>query len=259
MKMLKLLQDKLPDDWSLRVIITGGQPITIGITAALGKLTPRLSPTYGSTEFIIASSAQITDKTNFQDYYCGNIVSISGLEAKVVDKSGEVVPVYTRGQIYIRSPALFKEYYNDPEKTTSVLAADGWYKTDDIGMMTDRAEFFVYGRKSRMIISGGMKVAPESLEHAIKLCPGVATVAIVPVSDEVNYQVLCAIVIRRDGSDVTEEQMRAYCEEIHNDKPGMFTVLPTYFMFLNDFPNTTSGKTSIKELTKMAENCFRPS
>lgn len=258
-EMLKLLQDELPDDWPVRILLTGGQPITIGIATALGKLAPCLSPTYAATEFIIACSAKTTDRTNFQEYSCGNILNISGLEVKIVDENSDVVPVYTRGEIYIRSPTLFKEYYNDPEKTTCAMAVGGWFKTDDIGLMTNRAEIFVYGRKSYMIISGGMNVAPESLEHAIKSFPGVAMVVIVPVSDEVNYQVVCACVIRQTGSNVTEEEMRVRCEEIHNDKPGMFTVLPRYYMFLNNFPETASGKTSRRELTKMAENCFRPS
>ncbi|XP_045163438.2 putative acyl-CoA synthetase YngI [Mercenaria mercenaria] len=247
----------IPEDWPVKVVLTGGQPLTKGVARAIGKVAPSISPAYGGTEFLIASSAEINDQSAFQEFFSGKIAKIAGLEVKIVDENGDTVPVNTRGEVYIRSPGMFKEYYNDPDKTAAVLTDDGWYITDDIGMMTSDADLFVYGRKSNMIISGGMNVTPEILEHAIKTCPGVATVVVVPVPDEVYYQVLCACVIRRNGSNVTEEQLRRYCDEIHNDSPGMFTVLPKYYMFFEAFPETITGKTNRVELIKMATEAFR--
>ena len=51
-----------------------------------------------------------------------------------------------------------------------------------------------------------------------------------PVPHEILYQVVCACVILEDGSDLTEKSLRTYCEDVHNDKPGLFTVLPTYYI-----------------------------
>ena len=205
---------------------------------------------------MVVSSGVIGETKDFQEYFCGNITKLPGLEVKVVDESGEIVPVNTRGEVYVRSPGMFKEYLNDPEKTAAVLTDDRWYKTDDIGMMTKDAELFVYGRISNMIISGGMNVTPEIIEQAMKLCPGVATVVVVPVPDEVYYQVLCACVIRQSGSDLTEEQLRRYCNDIHNDSPRMFTILPKYYMFFDEFPETITGKTNRVELRKIARESF---
>ena len=78
----------------------------------------------------------------------------SGLEI-TIDK---VLPVNTRGEIYCRSPVMFKEYFNDSEKTKSVKSDDGWFRTDDISRITERGN---------MILSGGFNVAPEILEQVI--------------------------------------------------------------------------------------------
>ena len=159
------------------------------------------------------------------------------------DENAEIVPVDRRGEIYIRSDYMFTGYFNDPEKTRNVLSEDGWYKTDDIGRMTENGQFFVEGRKSNMIISGGFNVAPEILENVMKTFPGIDSVVIVPVPDDVYYQVLCACIVKKSDCEVTEEDIRKYCSEYHADKPGLFTVLPKYYMFFDTIPEKKSGKT----------------
>lgn len=171
---------------------------------------------------------------------------------KIVDEKEEIVCVREKGEIYVKIDCLFKSYYNDPEKTRACFTDDGWYRTDDAGFMTEDGLFFCIGRKSEMILSGGFNVAPAILEHVLESCDGVARAVCVPVSHEVLYQVICACVILENGSDLTEEKLRAYCDEIHNDTPRMFTVLPTFYLFMNDFPQTHTGKTSRKELSRIA-------
>lgn len=226
------------------------------VLEAIGSVSPSLVVAYGGTEFLFIISDSIREKDKFGDFYTGKITSISGLEIQIVDENACIVPVNCKGEIYVRSPTLFKEYYNDPERTSKVMTSDGWYKTDDIGMMTPDGHFYVYGRKSSVIISGGMNVTPEIIEQSIRTCPDVAQVIVVPVPDDVYYQVLCACVLRKTGSKLTEDQLRAYCSEMHNDKPGLFTVLPKYYLFLETFPETSTGKNSRLELTTMAAKLF---
>ena len=52
------------------------------------------------------------------------------------------------------------------------------------------------------------------------------------------------------GSDVTKEELRNYCEEIHKDKPRLFTSVPTYYRFMRVFPETNTGKVARKVLIK---------
>ncbi|XP_052759945.1 uncharacterized protein LOC128202831 [Mya arenaria] len=249
-------KDKIPSDCSLRYILTGGQPITRGAVQCIGPLCTSVVCAYGGTEFIICGLGVVTDIENFVEFSCGKVITGPGFEFKIVDKGGKVVPMNERGEIFIRSRVIFKEYYNDPEKTKQAFTDDGWYKTDDLGRMTSDGQIFVDGRKSNMIISGGMNVAPEILERVLKNCPGFGAAALVPVPDPVFYQVVCACVIKQDGSDLTEETLRRFCEDYHNDRPGVFTVLPKFYMFLDEFPLLSSGKLSRKDLKKLAQERF---
>lgn len=248
------IQDELPENWPVEVIMTGGQPVSKNVVKAIGKSCQYMCTLYGCTEFVGATQGVVTDPECFTEHTSGIPFEIQGLEIKIVDNEGNVVPVNTRGEIYIRSPCLFKEYLNDPEKTAKVKTYNGWYKTDDMGQMNEVGEFIVGGRKSNIILSRGMTIAPEILEAVIKKCPGVSNAVIVPIPDDVAYQEMCACVIRKPGSDVQEGVLRAFCESIHADKPGLFTILPKYYMFCDEFPETSTGKISRKDLEKIAND-----
>ena len=197
----------------------------------------------------------LVDKVeDYVEYSIG--YALEGNEIKIVDENEDIVPVNEKGEIYVKNDAMFKEYCNDTALTRSWFSDDGWLKTDDIGYITEEGLFFCTGRKSDIILSGGMNVTPSILEAILLGCPGVARVACVPVSHDVMFQVVCACVIPVAGYDVTEEKLRKYCVEMHADKPRLFTVLPQYYLFLEKFPETFSGKVSRKELKKLVEYKF---
>ena len=179
-----------------------------------------------------------------------------GVEMKIVDENEKTLPVNEKGEILVKSPWLFKGYVNDPEKTRHCFTNDGWFKTDDIGYMTEKGVFFCVGRKSEIILSGGLNVTPSIIEALLINCPGLARVACVPVSHEFMFQVVCACIILQPGSKLTEEDLFRYCEDVHTDKARLFTVVPSYYMFLEKFPQTYSGKVDKKELRRIAEERY---
>lgn len=221
--------------------------------ACIGKCCKSLICMYGSTELTALATVRITNLMDFTEFSCGKPMRYPGFEIKIVNENGSIVPVNIRGEIYARSPFMFKEYFNDPVKTRAAKTNDGWFRMDDIGRITENGEIFVEGRKSNMIISGGMNVAPEILEQVMKNFAGVDSVVIVPIPDETHYQVLCACVVKKEGSDVTEEKLRKSSEDFHADKPGLFTVLPKFYLFFDRFPETTTGKLNRKVLEKTAQ------
>ena len=109
---------------------------------------------------------------------------------KVVDEAGQVVPVNTRGEIYVRINSCFKEYCNDPDKTSASLPGEGWFRTGDVGFMSENGVFFCEGKMSDIIISEGLKVG--ILDAVLRSCPGVSNVVCVPVPHDVMFQVICA-------------------------------------------------------------------
>ena len=234
--------------------MTGGQPITKAFAQCIGKLCTQFRCGYGSSEFLICTTLTVQRAKDYQEYAIG--YATPGVEMKIVNEQEEIVPTGEKGELYVKIDSIFKCYHNDPAKTKACFTDDGWYRTDDICYMKDDGMFFCVGRKSEMILSGGFNVAPAILELTLERCHGVVRAICVPVPHEILYQVVCACVILEDGSDLAEQSLRAYCEDVHNDKTGLFTVLPTYYMFMKDFPQTSTGKTSRRQLTKMASEIF---
>ena len=250
----RLFQNEVGDEWPLHALITGGQPISQKSAHCIGKLCKIFGNLYGSVEQWLTCCSRVDKIEDFVEYSIGK--PLEGTEMKIVDENEEIVPVNEKGEIYVKNEGMFKEYCNNPELTHACFTKDGWYKTDDIGYMTEDGTFFCTGRKSEIILSGGLNVTPSILEAILTSCPGVARAACVPVSDDVMFQVVCACVIVHNGSDVTEESIRRYCEDMHTDKPRLFTVLPKYYLFFESFPETFSGKVAKKELKKIAEGKF---
>ena len=249
-----ILQEEVGSDWPIQQLGTGGQPITKKFSDCLGKLCKRFVSAYGSTEGIFCSALAVENSKDFMEYSIG--YPCTDNEMKIIDASGSIVPPNQRGEMCIRSNGLFKEYYNDPEKTRVSLKDDGWFHTDDVGFMSQNGMFFCEGRQSDEIITGAVNVEPAILEAVLGSFGGVSRVACVPVPHEVMFQVICACVIVKEGSDVTEADLRSFCEEVHNDKPRLFTALPTYYMFMKEFPETYSGKISRRDLAELAKKRF---
>ena len=234
------------------MILTGSQPITKSLTTCIGKVCKKLFVVYGGTEFLAITRMNVDSAESFVDYSSG--LPEHGIELKIVDKTGNTLPVGERGEIYVRNEWLFQEYLNDAEKTAAAKTIDGWYKTEDYGRMNADGFLFVEGRISDIILCGGMNVTPAILEAVLKTYPGVESAIVVPVPHKELYQVVCACVTLKMGhTDVTETQLREFMQQKHNDEKKLFAVLPEYYLFLDKLPEETTGKTSRKMLKQMAE------
>ena len=80
------------------------------------------------------------------DHACGK--PLSDMEMKILKSNQEIVSVYIRGELNVRTKAMFARYYNDPEKR-EVLAEDEWYKTDNIAFMKKNGTFYIEGLNKR--------------------------------------------------------------------------------------------------------------
>ncbi|RMD88468.1 MAG: hypothetical protein D6813_12060 [Calditrichaeota bacterium] len=92
--------------------------------------------------------------------------ALRGTEFKIVDDNRQEIPDRHIGEVAIRSRARFHGYYRNPEATKKVLDKDGWYYTGDMGYRVGNI-LFITGRKSDMIIVGGVNIFPQDIEAIV--------------------------------------------------------------------------------------------
>src|SRR5580698_4544460 len=132
-------------------------------------------------------------------------------EAVVIDDAGAELPADTPGEIAVRGPNVFSEYWGHPEATREVLR-DGWYRTGDIGRRDADGYFWVHGRKKNLIISGGENIYPAEVERVLMEHPDVVECGVIGRPDARWDEVPVAYVVRRTGSRLEVEDLKAHVQ-----------------------------------------------
>lgn len=158
------------------------------------------------------------------------------VEVRLVTPDGALAAGGEEGEIQARGDTTMLGYWNRPAATAEVLLADGWASTGDIGRFED-GFLHVVDRKKDMIVSGGFNVFPAEIEAAISALEGVAEVAVIGVPDPRWGEAVKAVVVVREGFDVTEADIDAVClDRIAGYKR------PRSVEFADELPKTGSGK-----------------
>jgi fatty-acyl-CoA synthase len=157
-------------------------------------------------------------------------------EAAVIDDAGNELPPDTPGEIAVRGPHVFTEYWGNAEATREALH-DGWYRTGDIGRRDADGYFWVHDRKKNLIISGGENIYPAEVERVLLEHPDVADCGVIGRPDPRWDEVPVAYVIRRAGCSIEAESLKAHVLT----QLARFKV-PREFVFVDDLPRTALGK-----------------
>ena len=136
---------------------------------------------------------------------------LPGVEVRLVDDEGSVVPD-SPGEIEVRGPAVFREYWQRPDETRASFR-DGWFRTGDVAMIEDGA-YRILGRRSVDILKvGGFKVSALEIEDVLRTHPAVVGCAVVGLPDPELGERIAAAVIPRAGKGVDTELLRAWVRE----------------------------------------------
>ncbi|WP_439398148.1 class I adenylate-forming enzyme family protein [Bradyrhizobium sp. PMVTL-01] len=157
-------------------------------------------------------------------------------EAKVIDHDGADMPAGTPGEIAVRGPNVFFEYWGNADATRDALH-DGWYRTGDIGLCDAEGYFWVRDRKKNMIISGGENIYPAEVERVLLEHPDVSECAVIGRPDPRWDEVPIAYVIRRSGCRLEADELR-----VHLQAQLARYKVPRDFVFVADLPRTALGK-----------------
>jgi long-chain acyl-CoA synthetase len=103
-------------------------------------------------------------------------------------------------------------YWNRPDETAAAFRG-GWYHTGDAGYLDTHGYLYLVDRVKDMIVTGGENVYSAEVENAIAGHPGVAEVAVIGIPSERWGEAVLAIVVRREGSTVTADEIKAWARE----------------------------------------------
>jgi fatty-acyl-CoA synthase len=137
-----------------------------------------------------------------------------GVELRIVDDDGkDVRPDGTQtGEIIVRGDGVMKGYWRKPEETAQAIR-DGWFYTGDMATIDEEGYVLIVDRKKDIIISGGENISSLEIEKCIFGHPDVLECAVLAVPDEKWGEVPKAVVVRREGSQLTENDLLEYCRQ----------------------------------------------
>ncbi|WJE16237.1 class I adenylate-forming enzyme family protein [Halobacillus sp. ACCC02827] len=220
----------------LNLCTSFGMPVTESLAERWRELAPgcRLfEASYGLSESHTVDTYMPAEKVKF-----GSVgVPVPGSRIEIHDPwTGEACPPGESGEIVIRSPGVFKGYWNRPEATAEVRK-DDWLHTGDIGYFDEDGYLYFQGRSKEMIKSSGFSIFPEDVESLWKKHPAVVQAAVIGIPDERKGEVVKAFLVLQQEADVTEEELKGWAKE----HMARYKV-PSAIEIRRSLPQTSAGK-----------------
>ena len=155
---------------------------------------------------------------------------------RIVDEEGQPVPTGSMGEIIVSGPGLMTEYWNRPEATAETLR-DGWLYTGDAGFLDEEGYLYITNRIKDLILWSGRNVYPQMVEDVLAQHSAVLEAAVIGVPDPVTGEVVKAMVMLRDESQVAEQELIDFCADSLAEYQR-----PSSVEFVDAFPRNVLGK-----------------
>jgi fatty-acyl-CoA synthase len=170
------------------------------------------------------------------------------VEVAVLDpKTGAPCPDGVEGEMCCKGYNVMKGYYKNPEATHQVIDTNGFLHSGDLGVRDKNGNYRITGRIKDIIIRGGENISPIEVEDFLYQMPGIKDVQVVAIASPRYGEDVAAFIIKKDGFDIREEDVRDFCK----DKIARYKI-PRYVFFVDEYPLTGSGKIQKFKLREMA-------
>lgn len=237
---------------SIKTIVYGAEPMsTTRLREAITIFGPVFAQIYGQME--AAASICALKK---EDHVIGDdprkcrVLSSVGrpmtfVQVRIVNENGKDVPIGEMGEIVVKGDHQMIGYLKRPEATAEKIR-NGWIYTGDLGTMDENGYVYLSGgRKSEMVISGGLNIYPAEVEQVLCQLPAVAEAAVIGIPDPQWGESVKACVVLKKGHNVGEQEIIDFCK----DRMASYKK-PRSVDFLKELPRTGVGKVAYSELRK---------
>jgi fatty-acyl-CoA synthase len=199
---------EIPGRGTARIIVAGAPPPTRTVARVEAELGWEFVQIYGLTE----TSPLLTVNRTRQEWDDLDPEDRAGRLVRAGQPAiGVTLRIDDEGEVLARSNVILEGYWEQPEETERALV-DGWFHSGDGGVIGDDGYLTIQDRKKDVIITGGENVSSIEVEDVIFSHPDVAEVAVIGVPDEKWGETIKALVVKAEGSDLTEQELIDYCK-----------------------------------------------
>lgn len=145
--------------------------------------------------------------------YPGSVGIGQGVEVRIIDSNGKVMPQGSEAEICIRGENVTKGYLNNPEANKTSFTKDGFFRTGDQGKQDKDGYVIITGRIKELINKGGEKISPVELDNVIAQNPAVSEAVSFAFADEMYGQDVGLAVVLKDGEKTSEDELRKWITE----------------------------------------------
>ncbi|EPS61207.1 hypothetical protein M569_13591 [Genlisea aurea] len=230
----------------LRLMMCGSSALPLPIMERWKIITGHeLLERYGMTEFVMAISNPLNGKRK------GGTVGklLPGVEAKIVAEDGSENPTTAEGgELCIRSPSLFREYWNLPDVTKESFVDGGFFRTGDAARIDEDGYFIILGRTNADIMKvGGYKLSALEIEAVLLEHPSISECCVLGLADKDYGEAVTAVVVpEMKTAPLSLEELCGWAK----DKLAPYK-MPTRLFVWESLPRNAMGKVNKKELKKM--------
>jgi malonyl-CoA/methylmalonyl-CoA synthetase len=219
---------------AMRLFVSGSAPLLSETHAEFERRTgQRILERYGMTE-----TGMLTSNPLAGERRAGSVgPALEGTQLRVVDNEGEPCRTGENGHVQVKGANIFPGYWRMPEKNAEEFTSDGFFRTGDMGSLSEDGYLTIAGRSKDLIISGGFNVYPKEIELALDDLPVVQESAVVGVPHPDFGEAVTAVVVPRGDAKATEAEIIAALK----GKLANFKV-PKRVHFVRELPRNAMGK-----------------
>ncbi len=217
-----------------RLMVSGSAALPVSVLSKWKSISDLvLLERYGMTEIGMALS-----NSYLNERIAGHVGKpLPKVEIKVVDEAGEVVALGEQGELLIKGPSVFLEYWQKPKETKAAFV-NGWFKTGDVVQQNKEGIFRIVGRSSIDIIkTGGYKVSALEIEELIRTHTHIIDCAVVGVPSEEWGQVVMAAIVFKTSTIPSQEELKNWARR----HLARYKV-PVNWLAVKELPRNAMGK-----------------